>query len=362
MHASIIFNSLKRLVPKKLKWAIKYNPFFRKLKIQKKRGSSKRIFLLGTPVHGNLGDHAIALAELKFFKSYCPDYTVFEVPSPVVAFCMRRLKKLIGRDLICINGGGSMGTIWPDDEQLFQRIIQSFPDNRIIFFPQTVYYEDTPFGLAEMERAKKIYSSHRSLHLFAREEASFKLMQQVFKDNPSYLVPDIATYLTGYDDSHKRDGILLCLRKDKEGIMGGERKKALMELAGRYSNKVQQTDTVLYQAVRAGERINALNEKFDEFKSAQLLITDRLHGMIFAAITATPCIAMNNSSGKVKGVFEAWLKNLEYITFVESPDEAAQHIERLMEPKQYRYDNSSLSPFFDLLARTVRNEKTGGIS
>ena len=38
--------------------------------------------------------------------------------------------------------------------------------------------------------------------------------------------------------------------------------------------------------------------------------------MIFAAITGTPCLAFDNSSGKVKGVFE-WIKNINSIIFLD---------------------------------------------
>ena len=31
-----------------------------------------RFFLLGTPIHGNLGDHAIALADRTFLKDHFP--------------------------------------------------------------------------------------------------------------------------------------------------------------------------------------------------------------------------------------------------------------------------------------------------
>ena len=59
-----------------------------------------------------------------------------------------------------------------------------------------------------------------------------------------------------------------------------------------------------------------VERKFDEFRRARLVITDRLHGMIFAAITGTPCIALNNSSGKVEGVWSLWLRHLDYVKFV----------------------------------------------
>ena len=57
-------------------------------------------------------------------------------------------------------------------------------------------------------------------------------------------------------------------------------------------------------------------KKLDEFRKSKLVVTDRLHGMLFAAITGTPCIALGNSSGKVKGVYD-WLTHLDYIQYVD---------------------------------------------
>ena len=62
-------------------------------------------------------------------------------------------------------------------------------------------------------------------------------------------------------------------------------------------------------------RKKEVKNKLEQFKKAKLIITDRLHGMIFATITATPCIAFGNSNGKVKNVY-GWLKHNEYIKYV----------------------------------------------
>ena len=45
------------------------------------------------------------------------------------------------------------------------------------------------------------------------------------------------------------------------------------------------------------------------------MITDRLHGMVFCAITGTPCIVLSNNHHKVKGTYE-WIKHLDYIKYV----------------------------------------------
>ena len=49
----------------------------------------------------------------------------------------------------------------------------------------------------------------------------------------------------------------------------------------------------------------------------KLVVTDRLHCMIFCAVTGTPCIAFDNSNKKISGVYKMWLGDLNYISVSE---------------------------------------------
>lgn len=66
---------------------------------------------------------------------------------------------------------------------------------------------------------------------------------------------------------------------------------------------------------------------------AQLVITDRLHAMIFAAITETPCIAMDNKSKKVKGVYE-WIRDLPYVQYADDISTACELIQDMLHLKE----------------------------
>ncbi len=66
----------------------------------------------------------------------------------------------------------------------------------------------------------------------------------------------------------------------------------------------------------------------DRFAGSELVITDRLHGMVFAAVTETPCIVLNSRSHKIKGCYE-WLKDTGYIMIADNVDETAGLISRL---------------------------------
>ena len=96
-------------------------------------------FLLITPEHCNLGDHAIAAAEEALFK----DFFLFEITERSLDKFFKyfrhslSLKLLFGKSDILIHGGGFIGTIWPYSDILTQQIIELLPHSRIILLPST---------------------------------------------------------------------------------------------------------------------------------------------------------------------------------------------------------------------------------
>lgn len=95
---------LKRKCALWKKWIEQDICFFRQ--IVKKWFKKNRIFLFDTADHDNLGDHAIALAEIEFIKRELPDYAIIEVPGGNI---LRHtvLYKIFTRDtdIITIAGG-----------------------------------------------------------------------------------------------------------------------------------------------------------------------------------------------------------------------------------------------------------------
>lgn len=59
-------------------------------------------------------------------------------------------------------------------------------------------------------------------------------------------------------------------------------------------------------------------DKLQEFSTVRLVITDRLHGMVFSVITGTACIAFRNY--KIEGIYK-WIEYLQYIQFRDSVEE-----------------------------------------
>jgi len=272
--------------------------------------------LLQTPEHGNMGDHAIAFAEKKFLRDAFPEVPVYEFPFRA---CELRLKEIAAgtapQDIVLITGGGFAGTLWKWEQKVLLQILNTFAGNRMVMFPQTVYFDDP-----EGEKAQKFASALkkcRDLTVFLRDRASYEQMKRFFPaPGVQYReAPDMVTWLGPCKNDCKRvipPQALLCLRDDKEGILpDGERKELTAILSGA-GFAVTDFSTVLDRNVGISEREEALNEMLRKISSSSLVVTDRLHAMLFSAVTQTPCLALDNLSRKVSGQYR-WVKYLPYI-------------------------------------------------
>lgn len=326
--------NIKRFIPIKFKAFIKSLPEYKNIReIYSNNKYQKKIFVLGTPHHGNLGDQAIAYAEIKFLQENFKEYEVIEVNISEYYAHFYFFKKCINlNDIIVLHGGGNLGNEYIYDENIRRDIIQAFPQNKIILFPQTMYFTKDTLGREELNKSKEIYSQHRYLTLIAREKISYEAMKEQFNNNKVLLAPDIVLYLDEREEKYKRSGAMLCLRNDVESKLNyRERQYILRKLEERYGN-VNITDTLIKRNVSKNERNEILKNKWNEFKNTELVITDRIHGMIFAAITGTPCIALSNYNHKVKGTYE-WIKDEDYIKYIDDLDDLEKCINDLKKDK-----------------------------
>lgn len=323
------------------------------------------IYLIGTPEHGNLGDHAIAIAEQKFLANYFPYRKVIEITGDHFRADAERIAKQVSKRVtVLITGGGFLGNLWMLEEIMVRKVIELFPGNKIVIFPQTIFFEDNETKESEFQITKCIYQNHKDLHIFVRESASYEFIKdKLYGGNfaDCRLVPDIATYLNVSESKIIRDVILLCLREDKERTLSGIDLERIEKIAIASNYSITYTSTVLKRNISLTKRNVELDAKLNEFRRSKLVITDRLHGMIFAAITETPCIAINNSSGKVKGVYQ-WLKHLDYIRFIDSINELPVWIEVMLKKTDCHYDNEHLKKLFSEIGSVIDQQFPTAIS
>lgn len=220
-----------------------------------------------------------------------------------------------------------MGELYFSNEVMRRDIIRSFPNNTIILFPQTIDYSNTEKGRKELQKSIEIYSKHKKLHIFAREQISYDRMKKYYSANHVYLVPDIVlSWKLDFDADTEREDVLFCLRKDVESKFGMEKRQQIYDVCKSYFPNIIETDTWIPKGINTENRDKLVIGKIQEFRKSKLVITDRLHGMIFAAISGTPCIVFPNSNHKTISEYE-WLKELEFIRLLPDSEKLEETIE-----------------------------------
>lgn len=332
-----------------IKWKIYYkinlvNP------IKKYKKSTKNpVFLIFTPEHANLGDHAIAYAESILLKKAGINY--YEITGKkLYELEQYGYLSILNHATILINGGGNLGILWPLIEKMNRAIIIQNPDSKIYVFPNSIFYGNDDYGRKEFETSKKIYNSHRNLHLCARERISYDIMKDAYKSVE--LVPDMVFTLNESYDTLERNGCLWCMRNDVERTLSDEKEEKLkQQLVDIYGDDIKDSNTVLSYDVSVEKREEELKRKFNEFKLAQLIVTDRLHGMIFAVITGTNCIVINSKSPKMKGCYD-WIKDLDYIAFIDDVENIDKIIDNFPD-YPHEYDNKEFVKAIDKMISEI---------
>ncbi len=321
-----IIHKIINVIDKIIKRKSKIN--FNRVKLN---NPTKKIFLLGTPEHNNIGDHAIAYAQLQLIKNSLNDYEIIIVPECHIKNHLNTLKKQVKLgDVICLIGGGNLGNEYLYIEKERRITIKTFSKNSIIIFPQTVYFSKDKTGNKELEISKKIYSKHKKLTIYAREEWSYNFLKKHFYKNEIRFCPDVVLSLS-CNFNFKRENALMCLRSDVESILNIDDFNNIKSILLNNYKYVDITDMGYFKCLGSNEREKVLTNKLEQFSQYNLIITDRLHGMIFSIITGTPCIVIGNYNHKVEGVYKL-VSNLNYVQFINSLEELEEAIKNVKIP------------------------------
>ena len=267
--------------------------------------NQKRVFCMDLADYGNIGDLAIAQAVVEYSRDYWKDREIIQLYENNIIDNIKAVKRVIkSEDVIVLTGGGNMGVMYQSFEATRRLVIRAFPNNKIVIFPITYYYDDSQYAIKEEKKAIRLYSSHNDLTIMCRDEASYQLVRDKYRKNNVLFTPDIVFYLKKKIKmpNYKREGLLMCLRNDIEKVLDYEinYKKGLVK----YTDTTFAT-TPIYSE---NKRLSIINEKLEEFGKSEVVVTDRLHGFIFACITDTKCLVLPSGNNKTYGAY-LWQKN-----------------------------------------------------
>lgn len=276
----------------------------------------RKAIMLATAEHANIGDAAITLAEQQVLSEQFPEYFQVEISTFEINQKEAYLHAILNpEDILFINGGGNLGDQYPEEEELHRKIVSEFPNNKIIIFPQTIYFSDTENGTLELQKSSKVYNSHKDLTMFVRGEASLELAKAHFAQVKTVLMPDMVHVLRS-NYVFERSGALLCLRDDKEGKLDCEGKDLIVNTAKALTGSIDRSSNIHTEDVTREIRGLVVRKELMRFAKHQVVITDRLHGMIFSAVTGTPCVVLSSYNHKIREYYEAFFQDSNAVFFI----------------------------------------------
>lgn len=310
-------------------------------------------YLMDEPNYGNLGDQAIAYAEHKFIEKNL-DIGIQGIDiDNTISSLMAIIRKT--NTPILLQGGGNLGDRYLSLEELRRFVILKAKKRKVIVFPQTIDFSAE--NSTELRRTMKAYSQNNNLILVAREPRSYDVMKRLF-DNEVIMTPDIVLSLNLPDVilNKKRTGVITLFRHDSEQWLGEDEKKKIMKKLYKKFDRVTVSDTHVGKErdseINAENREEYLFQLWRKIASHKLVITDRLHGMIFAYITKTPCIVIKNANFKISETYNAWLRQCNYIEMLTDYQDIDMVINKLLSVSPIELD---LTDKFLPLIRVLKN-------
>jgi len=300
------------------------------------------IALVGFPDTANCGEHATWLGENKLLSALgCAPAYVCSAQS----YEREAMAAKLGSSVILLHGGLI-------DGGLIARVLQDFPANPAIAFPQ----QPTPRDEDYLERLAAVTAAHSGMVLFARSTNARDLLRRQCGANARVeLAPD-AAFVLGPQGRAREPlfDVVWIARTD------AERADRDTEAAARLSSQAaekfalpafpdgveihcvvkQRPPTVLltdwsslvfeneearltYRRLDFNTRSQAYVDRALYILSlGRIVITDRLHGHILCLLLGIPHVLIDNASGRNRDFYETWSREADLCRLARSPAEA----------------------------------------
>lgn len=284
--------------------------------------------LYEVPFYNNVGDLLIWEGENQFLKS-----TKYKMVDCCSIYTYKENKHLSSNIIILLQGGGNFGDIWRVHQEFRLKIIREHPNNKIIIFPQTVYYQNHETMLRDAE----IMKQHKNLTICARDIVSYNLLKKYFSNN-ILLVPDMAfcippKQLLSRISHNQTNKTLYLKRKDKEfknGIKHNFENQSIdiydwpcmthndfVQILFKIFLRLKSYKLSLWYAqhIYKGHLIKNSVEFVSQYKE---IYTTRLHTSILCTLLGKKHHILDNSYGKNKTFYDTWLQDLEGVELIDT--------------------------------------------
>ncbi|MEV8370932.1 polysaccharide pyruvyl transferase family protein [Microbacterium sp. NPDC064584] len=314
------------------------------------------VALLDAPNQRNVGDSLIWAGEIAYLERmglrvrYVADIQGYD-PS--------RLRRAMPSGVILLHGGGNFGDLWPGHQTHREQIVRDFPDYRIVQLPQSIYFRDEK----KAATANQIIGAHPDFSLLLRDHESIKRARVQLPDVAVTFCYDMAL---GYAPPaapvpvNDRRNVLVIARADVERSSGlhdigadwlpgatitktdwgpGDGPAEVLWQAARMLTKAdhrvvrtQRRRRVLGAGVAhfgAEQAIGLLNRMnvsgaVELYSRAGLVVVDRLHAHVLAALLGLDHIVLDNNYRKIGSVYDEYTGRFSTASYATDIDEARE--------------------------------------
>lgn len=283
--------------------------------------------LADLPYYSNIGDILIWEGELELLRKVnkkCLGYSSILTYKQATSHNDR---------IILVNGGGNLGELYREHIGFLFQLLKEYPNNRIVVFPQTIFYKDMDLLRSDM----KILRQHGDLHLCVRDKYGYDLVKNELTH--VHLLPDMSAcidlnYFKQWNPTIK--GSLLLKRKDAElSSIPAEVKADFVEdwptfnhdlFDGTFIAKVISTlckmsprlfrNSWNWYAMNVYRKdLLRIGTKF--IKSYDPIYTTRLHGLLLSLLCGKKNITViDNSYGKNLNYVRTWLQDVDEVRII----------------------------------------------
>ena len=290
------------------------------------------------PFDGNVGNHMMWIAVNTYLKSRGIRVAYTAQPWTLNT---DHLKRAIGDGTIIFLGGVSVSRLWPWHAEVKRKVAAACPSNRLVSLPSTMILIDDE----DRAEASSLWEGHSDAHMLARDELSARSGGDAFPKSVSVETVHDTAFMLPPQPRNKRAvemDVIWLARNDHEGAGFAQPEDIMVfdwpstlepynpnVLASRVCSKVR--DTVPGISSVANRALNSaymsvsktmLRRGNQALDRGRVLVTDRLHPHVLAALRGQYCVMLPDLYGKNRAVWDYSSEEYSTIFWADTPEEA----------------------------------------
>lgn len=297
------------------------------------------VALLQFPLDSNVGNHMMWTAAIEYLEqrgariAYAAHGWNFELDALLAA---------IGGGVILFMGGVTLSRLWPRHAEIKRIVAAACPDNRLVSLPSTMMFVDDD----DRREASTVFGKHRNSVLMARDPVSAESAREIFPDQVEVVtVHDSALRLGPQQRQGEPEHDIIWLARDDLEAIGttpppdvevfdwthddpvGKRILFPSRIFSRLRRQAPISGPIANrQIVNSYNRfsrfvINSGNRRLD---TGKVLVTDRLHPHMLAALRSQHSVLLPDRFGKNKAVFDYTSRFYSTVHWANTPQEALE--------------------------------------